>query len=227
VATTPVRVFAVSVTPRRQALLGLASVGTIVLGMVVAAVPYRGHRGEGYSPLNHFVSELGEIAVSRLACAFNLGLVLGGIGLGIFLLLLADRLTGRLRTGLILAGLVALASGTLVGIFPMDYRLTHRIAAGMFFLTGWVVVAVVDLRLLRAPGPGLPRWLLVPGAAVVVIFLTFIAVYSSYRPADPDTPMLSRPNGIWAFPLLEWASLLSLLAWFVCVSIVLLRERPE
>jgi hypothetical membrane protein len=227
VATTPVRVFAVSVAPRRQALLGLASVGVIILGMAVAAVPYRGYRGEAYSPLNHFISELGEIDASKLAWAFNLGLVLGGIGLGIFLLLLADRLTGRLRTELILASLVALASGAAVGIFPMDYGLTHRIVAGVFFLTAWIVVAVVDLWLLRAPGPGLPRWLLVPGIAVVVIFLTFIAVYSTYRPANPDAPMLGRPDGIWAFPFLEWAALLSLLAWFACISIVLLRERPE
>jgi len=227
VATTPVRVFAISLTSRRQALLGLVSVGVILLGMLAAAVPYRGHRGEGYSPLNHFVSELGEIAVSRLAWAFNLGLVLGGIGLGIFLLLLADRLAGRFRTALIAAGLVALASGTLVGIFPMDYRLTHRIVSGLFFLTGWLVVAVVDLWLLRAPRPGLPRWLLVPGAAVVAIFLTFIAVYSTYHPANPDAPMLSRPDAFWIFPFLEWAALLSLQAWFVCVSIGLLREHSE
>jgi hypothetical protein len=28
-------------------------------------------------------------------------------------------------------------------------------------------------------------------------------------------------------PLLEWASLLSLLLWFVCVSLVLVRQRTD
>jgi len=53
--------------------------------------PYRGYAGEGYSPLTHFISELGEIAASRLAWAFNLGIVLGGIGL--------ERSFSCLRTG--------------------------------------------------------------------------------------------------------------------------------
>jgi len=78
VATIPVRVFSMSVTSRRLALLGLASAGVILFGVVIAAVPYRGHAGEAYSPLNHFISELGEVATSRLAWAFNLGIILGG-----------------------------------------------------------------------------------------------------------------------------------------------------
>jgi len=227
VATAPVRVLSVTVTSRRLALLGLASVGVIVLGMLAAAIPYSGHAGEGYSPLNHFVSELGEIAGSRLAWAFNLGIVLGGMGLGTFLLLLADRLSGRFRATLVAAGVVAGVSGTLVGVFPMDYLLTHRIVSGVFFLTGWLVAGVFTLRLLAAPIPGLPRWLVVPGGLVVAIFATFIGVYSTYRPANPDGPVANRPDGLWSVPFLEWASLLSLLAWFVCVSLALLRERAE
>ena len=39
----------------------------------------------------------------------------------------------------------------------------------------------------------------------------------------PDAAVIDRPD-IWAVPVLEWASLLSLLAWFVCVSAVLLSE---
>lgn len=208
-------------------MLGLGSVGVILLGMVVAALPYRGYAGEGYSPLNHFISELGEIAASRLAWAFNLGIVLGGVGLGAFLLLLADRLSGRFRIALIAAGVAAGISGTLVGVFPMDYLSTHRVVSDLFFVTGWLIAGIFSLWLLAAPRPGFSRWLLVPGAAVVAIFLTFIAVYTTYHPADPDARILVRPDGIWSVPFLEWASLLSLLAWFVCVSIVLLRQRSE
>lgn len=226
-ATTPVRVLSVSVTSRRLGFLGLASIGVIGLGMLAAAIPYSGHAGEGYSPLNHFVSELGEIAGSRLAWAFNLGIVVGGIGLGTFLLLIADRLSGLFRIALIAAGVAAGISGTLVGVFPMDYLLTHRIVSSTFFLTGWIVAGIFTLRLAAAPAPGLPRWLLVPGALVVAVFVTFIGVYSTYRPANQDGPIANRPDGFWSVPFLEWASLLSLLAWFVCFSLALLRERDE
>jgi hypothetical membrane protein len=227
VATTPVRVFSVPVTSRRLGLLGLASTGIILLGMVTAAVPYRGRADEAYSPFNHFVSELGEIAVSRLAWAFNLGIILGGIGLGTFLLLLTDRLSGRFRVALAAAGLAAGASGTLVGAFPMDYLLTHRIVSGIFFLTAWLVAGVFNAWLLAGPRPGWPRWLLIPGGGVVAVFLTFVAVYSTYRPPNPDGPIVNRPDAFWSVPFLEWAALLSLLAWFVCVSMVLLRQSSD
>jgi hypothetical membrane protein len=226
-STTPSRVISASVTSRRLALLGFASVGVILAGVVATAIPYQGHAAESYSPLNHFVSELGEISGSTLAWAFNAGIVLGGMGLGAFLLLLVDRFDGPFRIALVCVGVVAGISGTLVGVYPMDYHLTHRIVSGILFLTGWLAVAIFSLRLLVIPRPGMPRWLLVPGAAVVAVSWTFIAVYSTYQPANPDGPIANRPPGFWSVPFLEWASLLTLLAWFVCVSIALLRERSE
>lgn len=225
-ATTPVRVLSVPVTSRRLAGLGLASVATILVGMVVTAIPYRGYAGEGYSPFNHFVSELGEIAASRLAWAFNLSIVLGGIGLGVFLLLLADRLSGRFRTALVATAAVAGVSGTLVGVFPMDYLSTHRVVSDIFFLTGWLVAGIFSAWLVSSPRPDFPRWLLVPGGAVVTVFLGFIGVYSTYHPVDPNARILDRP-GVWSVPALEWVSLLSLLLWFVCVSVVLLGQEAE
>lgn len=223
----PARTLSVEVTSRRLALLGLASVAVILLGMVTAALPYRGHAGEAYSPLNHFISELGEIGASRLAWAFNLGLVLGGIGLGAFLLLLAGRLGGPFRVSLIVAGAVAGVSGTLVGVFPMDYLATHRIVSGIFFLTGWLVAGIFSLWLLKTREARFPRGLIVPGAAVVAVFVTFLAVYSTYHPANADGLIVNRPDGLWSVPFLEWASLLSLLGWFACVSFVLMRESTE
>lgn len=214
------------VSPRTAGVLGLGASAVILLGALVTAIPYVGYAGEGYSPLNHFISELGETGRSQLAPVFNAGIVLGGIGLGLFLLLLSRRLTGRYRPALMLAGSVAGTSGTLVGIFPMDTHAVHRLVSGVFFCTGWIVVAVFSVWLARHRRSGFPRWLLVPGAISVAIFFAFLAVYSTYRPIDPDAHIVER-SAIWIVPLLEWASLLSLLAWFVCVSLVLVRQRAD
>jgi Protein of unknown function (DUF998). len=203
--------------------LGLGAAGIILLGALATAIPYVGYAGEGYSPLNHFISELGEVAVSRLAVVFNAGIVIGGIGLGLFLMILSRRLTGRYRPALVLAGIVAGVSGTLVGLFPMDTHATHRLVSGVFFCTGWIVAAIFSAWLMRHPASGFPRWLVVPGAACVAVFMAFLAVYSTYRPLDPNAHILERPT-VWTVPLLEWASLLSLLAWFVCVSLVLVHR---
>jgi|PersoiStandDraft_1058852.scaffolds.fasta_scaffold09073_4 hypothetical membrane protein len=220
---TTARTPCLRVTSRRHGMLGLASVGLLLVGILATVIPYRGYAGEAYSPLSHFISELGEVAASRLAWLFNLSLVIGGIGLGVFLLLLAGRLAGRYRMALTVVGLLAGASGTLVGVFPMDYHLTHRVVSDVFFVTGWLVAGIFSLRLLTAPSSGFPRWLVAPGTVVASVFLAFIAVYSTYDPVDADARILNRPD-IWTVPMLEWASLLSLLAWFVCVSVVLLRE---
>ncbi|HEX7491804.1 MAG TPA: DUF998 domain-containing protein [Candidatus Limnocylindrales bacterium] len=214
-------------TSRRLAALGLGSVGVILLGMVLAALPYQGVSGEAYSPLNHFISELGQTSVSRFSWAFNLGLVVGGAGLGLFLLLLANRLAGPYRAALLIVGVVSGISGTLVGVFPMDEHAPHRLVSRIFFLTGWLLAAIVSAWILAGRRPALPRWLLVPGGVVVAVSMAFIAVYSTYNPTDPDGPLTNRPDGTWAVATLEWASLLALLAWFICVSIALLRDRPE
>ena len=45
--------------------LAMAGTGIVVLAIVYAAWMYRGKRGERYSLLNHFISELGEVGVSK------------------------------------------------------------------------------------------------------------------------------------------------------------------
>jgi hypothetical protein len=214
----------ISVAPRRIGLLGLASVAVIVLGALAAGIPYRGYASEGYSPLNHFVSELGEIAASRFAWAFNLGVVVGGVGLGCFLLTVSRLMSGWIRRVFVVLSLTAGTAGALCGLFPMDYLATHRLVSFAFFLTGWLVAGTFTIWLLKDKPTAFPRWLVVPGAVVGVLFVTFITDYTTYHPADPNAHILVRPD-VWTVPLLEWASLLSLLAWFTCLSVSMLRDE--
>jgi hypothetical membrane protein len=204
-------------------LLGLFSVAAILLGSLAAAIAYVGPAGETYSPFNHFISELGHTSQSRLSIVFDAGVVIGGLGLGFFLPTLALHLTGRYRPALTIAGIVAGTSGSLVGIFSMDTHAVHRLVSAVFFCTGWVVAAIFSVWLARHRGV-LPRRLLVPGAVSIAVFWIFLAVYSTYRPLDPNAPILVRPV-VWTVPLLEWAALLSLLVWFGCVSLALLADR--
>jgi hypothetical membrane protein len=216
----------IELSPRRTGLLGLGSVALILAAMSVTAIAYRGYAGEAYSPLNHFVSELGEIAVSRLAWVFNLGVVLGGVGLGSFLMLVRRDLTGRFRVAFGVAAAVAWISGALVGVFPMDYHAIHRAVSDAFFLSGGTAAAVFSLWLVAGPRSAYPRWLLAPGVIVVAIFVTFVGVYSTYRPADPDARIIER-LGVWSVTILEWASLLSLLLWLACIAATYLRRPAD
>ena len=208
---------------RSLGLLGLASIATILVGALVTALPYSGYLAEKYSPLNHFISELGEVPTSRLAFVFNTGLLVGAIGLGFFLVILAGRVDGVFRPALMVAGLVSGAAGALLGVFPMNDHALHRPLSFAFFLTAWLVAAIFSAWLLR-PRAGFSRALVMPGAIAVVTSIVFIFVYTSqYHPKDPSAPILGR-SPVWAPAWLEWASLLTLFGWFACVSIALLRQ---
>jgi hypothetical membrane protein len=215
-----------SLTNRGLGTLGLVSVGIILAGMIVTALPYNGFDGETYSPLNHFVSELGEIGASHLAWVFNLGIILGGVGLGTFLVLVSRRLDGRFRNVMLVVALVAGAGGVSVGIYPMDYPTVHLIASLTFFLSGWIAAAVFGLWQIRRPRPGYTRLLILPAALNVAVSWVFIVVYAGWRPGGGDGRIVDRA-AFWSVAALEWASLLTLLLWLACLAIVVRRLPSE
>jgi hypothetical membrane protein len=216
----------IRLSSRQLGLLGLGSVAVILLGTAVTAIPYRGYAGEVYSPLNHFISELGEIAASHLAWVFNLGILVGGSGLGVFLLLLGRRVDGIFRPALVAAAIVAGVSGSAVGVFPMDYHTVHGLVALCFFLSGWIVAAIFSLWQLRRPGSGFPRWLVLPAALDVVVSWVFIVIYAGYHPANQNAKIIDRPD-VWSVPAFEWASLLCLLFWLACLATTMTRLPEE
>ena len=60
-------------------LCGFLGKAILMLGSLITTVPYRGKEGEPYSILNHFISAIGEVGVSRLAPVFNASLIVGGL----------------------------------------------------------------------------------------------------------------------------------------------------
>ena len=133
-------------------------IGPVLIGltMLITALAYTGSRGEAYNPLNHFVSELGEAANSELHAVFNLGLIIGGGFLVIFMILLAGQIQSWLRWPLGLVGILTALSGLLVGCFPMDNLGPHLNAAMSFFNLGMLIsflYSLVSCSAKRTPSP--------------------------------------------------------------------------
>ena len=123
----------------------------ILCGCLLAAIPYKGRSGEKYSLLNHFISELGEISVSRLAKVFNSGLIIGGVlylpfiaGLGLTL----NSWSGYIGMA---AGLIAAISSIFVGIYSMDRIEPHSKAAMTFFRFGLVTILFFTVAVFMQP----------------------------------------------------------------------------
>ena len=212
---------------RAAARAGLLAFAMITAGCVVAAVGYSGSAGEAYSPLNHWISELGQPGVSAWSGLFNLSLVLGGLAFIAFAIGLVVSSTSWLRWAFGPTGTVAGLGGVLVGVFPMNHPTEHVLAASAFFNLGWIFVALASVSFIRSANSRFPRWLAVVGGVSVAAFIGFIVSlatddFSRARMAA-DGPISGRPD-VWVSPILEWAALVGIMVWVLLTSIAWWRQ---
>ena len=201
-------------------IVGYTGTGLIFLAVLFPVFLYRGQRGERFSLLNHFISELGELGISRAARIFNTGLLLGGlillpyvIGLGIAF----GSLLGWLGMA---AGIIAVLGVAAVGVFPMNNLKPHATAAMTYFRAGLVMVFFFGLAIFFQPAGKA----MIPQTANLLSLLAFLA-YAAFliwplinkkeqEPAETLDPQQEheRPR-IWALPALEWLVFFSTIAW--------------
>ena len=201
-------------------IFGFGGTGLIMLAVIYPIFLYRGKLGERYSLLNHFISELGEVGVSRAAWVFNRGLLLAGlvmlpyvVGLGIAF----GSILGWLGT---LAGIIAVLGVAAVGVFPMNNIQSHTTAAVTYFRSGLVMVFFFGLAIFFQPAGRA----IVPQAANLLSLLAFIS-YGTFLVWPLVRKRDQRPNDIldpeqeperprfWALPTLEWLVFFSTIAW--------------
>lgn len=189
---------------------GLIGAGVIALGSIVTAITYTGAKGEQYSPLNHFVSELGELGVSELARVFNASLIIGGVCFVLFMLGLAATRGGRLRFAYGATGVIAGIGGAFVGVFPMNDLDRHSVAALTFFVLGLVTVLLASVDFVRVRDSRFPRWLSAIGGATVVAFAIFLAILVG------EAGGLAHPEervAVWPLTIFEWLLIVGILGW--------------
>jgi hypothetical membrane protein len=203
-------------------ILSLAGALSAMLGSLAAGLAYRGRLGERYSPLNHFISELGEAGVSRLDWAFNLGLILCGL-----CLLPASVSLGLILPGVwsklgMIAGIVTGASIALVGVFPMNKLTPHIRAAVTYFRLGLVMVTFFTLAIALQPTPPvLSRWFCLAGLPAILAYSYFL-LYSRISYAAPQNPLASvetaRPR-VWRMAAAEWAIFITTVPWVLAIAL--------
>ena len=208
---------------RLAAWTGVIGAALIGVGSIVTAVAYVGTQGQGYSPLNHWVSELGQTGVSELAELFNVCLIVGGVLFAFFMVGLASVRTGWLRLLYGVIGVVAGIAGSFVGIYPMNTLDLHGIAALTFFNFGWIAVGLASIDFLRNRDPRFPWWLAIIGALTVVTFLGFLTVLTPLLSGDGLAAPEVRP-ALWIVPILEWGVLIGILAWVFLTGLTWLRH---
>jgi hypothetical membrane protein len=207
---------------------GLAGVTLILLGSLVSGLAYEGRRGEAYSPLNHFVSELGNTRYAARAWAFNSGLFVGGLLLTAFMMGVTARIRGWYRY--LFGGTALLTGVALVGLLPTSAGIERHFTAAMtFFYAGMATSMLFSLYVLLWRQSGFSRWLALPGGITAICFFSLLFLVEPIIPKDqPDLPLATavetalwnRPE-IWQTAIAEWLVVLAVLGWVLSVSLYL------
>ncbi len=205
-------------------LFGVLGAGVALLGAAISAAVYRGQQGQRYSPFNHFISELGELGVSRLAPVFNLSLILSGLALLPASLSLGLALPGLLAKLGLAAGVVSAVSLALVGVFPMNQIDPHGKAAVAYFRSGLAMVTLFSLAIALQPEEGrvLARAYALAGLPTILAFGSFLVLigreYRDGAEAQLGTEGAQRPR-FWLLAVVEWSVFLTVLIWFVLIAL--------
>ncbi len=193
-----------------------------VAGSLISGGAYRGKEGERYSPLNHFISELGEVGVSKRAWAFNIGLILTGSCLvlaSLSLGLMINTILSKIAMGI---GVISALSLAMVGVFPMNKIKPHTIAAITYFRSGLVMVILFSLAigLQTSPEPVLSPWFFLAGLPPMMAFGGFLILMGKTS-HDSDEPLgtedLVRPQ-VWKYAIVEWSIFVAVVLWFLLIA---------
>ncbi|MBI5684401.1 MAG: DUF998 domain-containing protein [Verrucomicrobia bacterium] len=208
-------------------LCGLLGVVIVITGCVVTALPFHGEQGENYSVLNHFISELGIVGVSKLAAVFNGSLTCAGLVIAVFMAGLGRHLQTALAQTASVAGVASGALCSVVGRIPMNDLVPHLWAAFAFFSCGLLTVGLFCVEIARDKEERLPRWLAVAGLLAFVSFAAFLAYPLVTRQTPFEIVRISRTArpDIWAVAILEWLVLITVTAWIILVSACLWLQK--
>ena len=209
--------------PLTLKIFGLTGAAIAILGSLISAFAYTGKEGEKYSPLNHFISELGEVGISKLAWVFNYSLILTGICLVLASISLGLILPGVLAKLALAAGVISAISLSLVGVFPMNKIKPHGYAAITYFRAGLAMVILFSLAIAFPSSAQLvlPRCTALAGLPPIFAFSGFLVLIGqAYKDADDPlaTEDVQRPK-IWLLAIVEWLIFITILLWIFIVVI--------
>lgn len=208
---------------------GLAGSAIVIVCSLITAIAYRDINGHPYDILNHFISELGEIGISKLAFVFNTGLIIGGIIFVIFMISLGVYI--RTVPGYIasIIGAFSAISCSLVGFNPMNDISAHLKVALWFFYGGLITIILFTIAIIFDKQNKLPKKLLIPGIITILSFASFLLLP---RVAHPDIKWTLDPSNvvrpeIWWNTIFEWLVFLTIIAWITIVSIYLMKKKLD
>jgi hypothetical membrane protein len=211
---------------RRSAITALAGVVVLLVGIFAAAVYFEESQGGGYSPLNHFISELGWGRDSPKAWVFNTCICVGGLLLMPIMLMMGERLCTPLGRAGMSVGVFAALCGGAVGLLPLEFLVPHLCVALLFFLGLFLSISLFTIALCReGHADWTSRAVIAAGCVAAAACAALIAL-----PKGEMLRFLTAPDSFlrpdfWWLPFAEWSAFASMCIWVGTVAALLWRRR--
>lgn len=203
----------------RLPLIGGVGLLVIVGGLLICAIGYTGPEGEKYSVLNHYISELGYNGISRYDYVFDIALMLSGIFMATFIYGISSLFNKSIAKVLVILGLIAGLFCFLVGVFPMNISDTHQLVTAIFFVSFSLVSLTYIVAVLTQKPSKLSKLTIIPSVTQILSgFLFWYIVFVADNSLTPHEELLVRPD-VWLPAIFEWSILISLLLWFLSITI--------
>jgi len=199
-----------------------------VIAFIVPQFTFKNLEDEDYSPLNHFISELGWIGISKQDIFFNLSLMVAGFFLTIFNYGLTAQFDGFWARSTLFFGILASLGCSLVGFFPAKTELVqmlfHLSAATIFFVNAGLSLLSALFMILFSKNQILSKPFFMLILLTLCPFASLLAVdYNTVLPHLDilNIKIINRPD-IWLAPIVEWAIVLSVLIYVLSTSLYFL-----
>lgn len=206
--------------PASFPIWGIAGSILVLSGCIIPSLRYKGRQGQRFSPLNHFISELGERNVSGYARVFNLSLVVAGLLFVMYMIQFGFFLGTTPALTAAGIGVFSALSCIMVGVFPMDTKKKHDDAAMCFFYGGLATILLFGLSSLLDVQHRLPMVFILFAVLVALAFAAFILLpaLTPKSGVKLDRFGIDRPR-IWPLPLVEWLAMVGVVGWIAAVSL--------
>jgi hypothetical membrane protein len=199
------------------AIAGLIGCLLVIIGIGFSSYNFK---AGGYSPQNHFISELGKTSAGSFSKVFNLCIMGSGVFLTIFTYGLGRSLwsykAARYAT---IVGIISTLSFSMVGYYNADAWTEHKIAAIVFFTGAMFSIAIFGYVIWKnKPGKWAP-FIGIQSAIIVLIYLLLL-----FWPKDLMVYAIQYPQQFirptyWDLTILEWVYSACICVWITTTSL--------
>jgi len=205
-------------------IAGIFACLTLYSSIAISAYSFKGLQGQSFSLLNHFISDLGNFNLSSNFNLFNAGVVLAGIGFGVFAYGCDGLIHSKLAKASVVIAIIASVLLMGVGLVPTTAGPLHLIIALSFFILMTLGLALYSLCIWQTSNSPFPKSSALYGLLSPISLFIFMLMPKDLLALEEEQGALFDRPDFWGLAFSEWTVFFFLTSWVLVISYQMLRS---